>query len=254
MKKRLKHLLCCVADLLLPRLCIVCGERLIPAERHLCLKCLSDLPATYFWTQDHNQMADRFNSLLQERLEFSSPFQFEKYASAVSLLYYKDGDDFCHIPHEIKYQRNLSAGRYFGNMLGRKIAHSSFLNDVDTVIPVPLHWKRRWKRGYNQAEIIATPIAECLGATVRTDILYRARQTQTQTKLEIDEKRANVSGAFAVKEGITTNQEHIRHVLLVDDVFTTGSTLLACHTALRAVFPASEVRISVATLCFVGEG
>ena len=253
MKKKLKRLLFCVADLLLPRLCIVCGERLITAEKHLCLKCLSDLPSTYFWTQEHNQMSDRFNGLLQEKLELTLPFRFEKYAYAVSLLYYRDGDDFCHIPHEIKYHRNLSAGRYFGSMLGKRISQSAFLNDIDTVIPVPLHWSRKWKRGYNQAEIIATPIAECLGATVRTDILYRARQTQTQTKLDIDEKGANVSGAFAVRDGNSINQDDIRHILLVDDVFTTGSTLLECFWTLRSVFPPT-VRISVATLCFVGEG
>ena len=251
MRKTISHMLHCVADLLIPRFCIVCGERLLLNEKLLCLGCLSDMPKTYFWTLEHNEMADRFNSLLQEKLELRSPFQFEKYTYAVSLLYYKDGGPFCHIPHEIKYQRNLSAGRYFGNMLGTKIAQSSFLNDVDTVIPVPLHWKRQWKRGYNQAEVIAIPIAECLGATVRTDILYRTRQTKTQTKLSIEEKATNVSGAFAVKEGITANQENIRHILLVDDVFTTGSTMMACYEALRSIFPPS-VRISVATLEFVG--
>ena len=251
MKKGLKHLLCCVADLLLPRLCIVCGERLIPAERHLCLKCLSDLPATYFWTQDHNPMADRFNDMLQARLSLNSTFQFEKYAYAVSLMYYKEGGDYCQIQHEIKYEGNRGAGQYFGRYLGQKIAQSSFLNDIDTVIPIPLHWTRGWKRGYNQAEIIARPIAECLGATVRTDILYRTRVTKTQTKLSIEEKAANVSGAFTIKGGNSINVDNIRHILLVDDVFTTGSTALACYIALREVFPPT-VRISIATLCFVG--
>lgn len=242
-----------MADLLLPRLCIVCGERLITAEKHLCLKCLSDLPSTYFWTQDHNPMADRFNDLLQARLTLNSTFQFEKYSYAVSLMYYKEGGDYCQIQHEIKYEGNRAAGQYFGRMLGQRIAQSSFLNDIDTVIPVPLHWRRQWKRGYNQAEIIARAVAECLGATVRTDILYRTRQTKTQTKLSIEEKAANVAMAFGVRDSFLFNPDCIRHILLVDDVFTTGSTLMACFTALRSVFPPS-VRISVATLAFVGGG
>ena len=251
MKKKLKHLLCCVADLLLPRLCIVCGERLITAEKHLCLKCLSDLPSTYFWTQDHNPMADRFNDLLQARLTLNPISQFEKYAYAVSLMYYKEGGDYCQIQHEIKYEGNRAAGLFFGRMLGQKIVQSPFLNDIDTVIPVPLHWRRQWKRGYNQAEIIARAVAECLGATVRTDILYRTRQTKTQTKLSIEEKAANVAMAFGVRDSFLFNPDCIRHILLVDDVFTTGSTALACYAALREALPTS-VRISIGTLCFVG--
>lgn len=252
MMKRLSYMLCCVADLLLPRSCIACGEKLLLNEKHLCLGCLSDMPKTFFWTQKHNPMADRFNELLQKSLVLTSPFRFEKYVYAVSLIYYRDGDNFCHIPHEIKYHRNLAAGQYFGNMLGKKIAQSAFLNDVDTVIPVPLHWKRRWTRGYNQAEVIAGAVAECLGATVRTDILYRTRHTQTQTRLSIDEKGSNVAGAFAVRNGFPLNPDGFRHILLVDDVFTTGSTLHACFSALRSVFP-PNVRISIATLAFVGK-
>ena len=196
-------------------------------------------------------MADRFNDLLQARLTLNPISQFEKYAYAVSLMYYKEGGDYCQIQHEIKYEGNRAAGQYFGRMLGQKIVQSPFLNDIDTVIPVPLHWRRQWKRGYNQAEIIARAVAECLGATVRTDILYRTRQTRTQTKLSIEEKAANVAMAFGVRDSFLFNPDCIRHILLVDDVFTTGSTALACYAALREALPTS-VRISIGTLCFVG--
>ena len=196
-------------------------------------------------------MADRFNDLLQARLILNPISQFEKYAYAASLMYYKEGGDYCQIQHEIKYEGNRAAGQYFGRMLGQRIAQSSFLNDIDTVIPVPLHWRRQWKRGYNQAEIIARAVAECLGATVRTDILYRTRQTKTQTKLSIEEKAANVAMAFGVRDSFHFNPGCIRHILLVDDVFTTGSTALACYAALREALPTS-VRISIGTLCFVG--
>ena len=145
-------------------------------------------------------------------------------------------------------------------MLGEKIARSEFYDDVDIIIPVPLHWRRRWKRGYNQAEIIAKGISEAACIPIRSDILKRTRHTRTQVSLDIPQKTANVTGAFSISRSFQKrcasntgeNIEDIRHILLVDDVFTTGSTLTACFTALRSVFPPS-VRISVATLGFVGE-
>ena len=147
-------------------------------------------------------------------------------------------------------------------MLGQRLAGSQLFNDVDMVIPVPLHRLRRWKRGYNQAEIIGGEVAAALGVHLRTDILVRKRRTQTQTQLSIEEKAANVAGAFEVSDGakrvygIAPHDDSSRcgmpcHILLVDDVFTTGSTLGECFRALRSAFPA-EVRISVATLAFVG--
>jgi len=119
---------------------------------------------------------------------------------------------------------------------------------VDCVVPVPLHWKRKWKRGYNQAEIIAGEVALALHAEADKGILRRKRNTMTQTRLDVKGKEENVKDAFeAVAEG-----KDFRHILLVDDIFTTGSTLFACFAALRFVFPPG-VRISVATLGFVGE-
>ena len=166
--------------------------------------------------------------------------------------------------------RSVSAGlpgRFFAAMLGERVAAAEWLSDVDTVVPVPLHWTRRLRRGYNQAEVIASEIAKALGARLRTDILKRRRRTSTQTKLGIKEKARNVSGAFAVSRkfrrrfhnpeilnsaslnGISgeRNSMNIRHILLVDDVFTTGSTLYNCWRPLHDFF-GPQVRISIATL------
>lgn len=241
-------------EILLPRQCITCGRRLLLEEKHLCLECLADLPQTYFWTMSHNPMADRFNENIQKDIETDEDDGLhERYAYAAALFFYHSEAQYRLIPYQIKYHGNIRAGRYFGRMLGNRLASSELFEDVDMVVPVPLHWTRKWKRGYNQAEVIAEAVAEALGAPMRTDLLRRRKRTTTQTRMEVEDKRKNVAEAFVSTPSLAdiAAQEGIRHLLLIDDVFTTGATLHACFAALRTVLPAS-VRISVATLGFVG--
>ena len=242
-----------LTDLMLPRTCLVCGRKLGLQEEHLCLYCLAEMPRTYFWDRSHNPMADKINGLIQEGLEASVPDgstdrrMLERYAYACALFFFQDEGDYRNILYSLKYGGNTAAGEHFGKMLGRKMASAAHFADVDAIIPVPLHWTRRWKRGYNQAEHIAVGVSEAMGIELHTDILFRRKRTATQTKVDVKQKRRNVLGAFeAVKKGHEPS-----HILLVDDLFTTGSTLGACFQALRSVFP-PEVRISVATLAFVG--
>lgn len=263
-----RHLSACL-DMLLPRTCIVCGKNLLVNEIHICLQCAIDLPLTYFWDRTHNPMADRFNEKLQEWLEAfweglerqdTDADAYERYSYASALFFYNEESDYKNITRELKYNGNIPAGRYFAGMLGSRMASCGHFRDVVMVIPVPLHWKREWSRGYNQAEVIAEEIAESLGAAMRNDILRRVRNTKTQTKLDVEGKAANVKEAFAIRDkqilldaiaSCCVGGNQTGHILLVDDVFTTGSTLMACFTALRTIFP-SSVRISIATLGFVG--
>lgn len=241
-------------EILLPRQCITCGRRLLLEEKHLCLECLADLPQTYFWTMSHNPMADRFNENIQKDIETDEDDGLhERYAYAAALFFYHSEAQYRLIPYQIKYHGNIRAGRYFGRMLGNRLASSELFEDVDMVVPVPLHWTRKWKRGYNQAEVIAEAVAEALGAPMRTDLLRRRKRTTTQTRMEVEDKRKNVAEAFVSTPSLAdiAAQDSVRHLLLIDDVFTTGATLHACFAALRTVLPAS-VRISVATLGFVG--
>lgn len=264
-----RHLSACL-DMLLPRTCIVCGKNLLVNEIHICLQCAIDLPLTHFWDRTHNPMADKFNEKLQEWLEAfweglerqdTDADAYERYSYASALFFYNEESDYKNITRELKYNGNIPAGRYFAGMLGSRMASCEHFRDVGIVIPVPLHWKREWSRGYNQAEVIAKEIAERLGAVMRNDILERVRNTKTQTKLDVEGKAANVKEAFAVRDrqilldaigSSCKDGGRPGHILLVDDVFTTGSTVLACFTALRAAFP-SSVRISIATLGFVGD-
>ena len=291
-----------LGDLLLPRVCAVCGRPLLACERHLCLECEAGLPFTRFESVRHNPMADKFNALVEA----------PEYVRAFALFYYQAG--YQNITQEVKYRRNFGIGRWFGRLLGERMAPSGILSAPSailsapsailsapsvilsaseesspslTVVPVPLHWTRRWQRGYNQAEVIGRELASALGAAFEPALLRRVRRTRTQTRLSATERAGNVSGAFKVSEraarrviaGFEADAKGSRvqitgnlhpdslispfpganqgcfapglpEILLVDDVFTTGSTLAACYNALREAF-GDSVRISVATLAYV---
>lgn len=242
----LKTSLSALADLLLPRVCVTCGRLLIPQEKHICLNCLADLPETHFASFGHNPMADKFNARI-------AGDDYEPYAHAAALFHYSAESKYSRITQALKYHRDFGAGRFFARLLGTRLAASEAFSDVDLIAPVPLHWTRLWSRGYNQAEIIARELEKALHVPCRSDILIRCRRTGTQTKLSGDEKAVNVAGAFtATKRAVSLAQGNgLRHILLVDDVFTSGATLGECHKALRKVF-GPETRISAATLAYAG--
>lgn len=237
-----------LADLVLPRVCTVCGTRLLPSEHCVCTVCLSDVPYTHFESVSHNPMADRFNAAIDQKAG-------RRYEYAAALFYYTGADGYSLITRSLKYNGNLESGRFFGRLLGERIASSALFADATVIVPVPLHWTRRWKRGYNQAEVIAASVASAsascgLALYVDGKSLKRIRRTKTQTRLAVADKKANVCRAFAVHRA-SAALRGASHVILLDDVFTTGSTLAACYEALRSVL-GEKVRISVITLGFVG--
>ena len=169
MKRDVGYWMRAAADMILPRVCVVCGRRLLLQEKHICLGCAADMPFTRFETMSHNPMADRLNEVIQRHLAADGvssrlPQSYERYAYASALFLYKEDNGYKRIPYQIKYHGNLTVGRHFGRMLGQRLAGSQLFNDVNMVIPVPLHRLRRWKRGYNQAEIIAGEVAAALKA------------------------------------------------------------------------------------------
>lgn len=235
----------CLGDLVMPRVCAVCGTELLPQEEDMCTVCLADLPLTRYAARSHNPMADLFNARIQERDRFP-----EMYAYACALFFYSPESPYSALTRELKYDGAVAMGRRISAMLASELAASPLYGDVDLVVPVPLHRSRLRKRGYNQAEVIAREIAKVLGARLDTSVLRRVRNTRSQTGVSVVEKAGNVSGAFLATLPDPASASMPRHVLLVDDLFTTGSTLSECHSALRRVFP-SGVRISAATLGFV---
>lgn len=266
-----RQILQAVGDLLMPRECIVCGRPLLKDERHLCIWCRSDLPQTFFHLQGRNAMADKFNLLVQRHIEsgigavqdHGTPPEgqepvprYTPYVWAVALFFYRSKTGYRKITQSLKYHGKLSAGRFFSRMLAERLKESPYLGETDAVVPVPLHWTRRWSRGYNQAEVIARELVRCgIGGTMVPDLLRRNRRTRTQTKLSVGQKADNVKGAFSVRR--KTAERLVAgcgpgplNVLLVDDVFTTGATLFACWKALKEWNP--DVRVCIVTLGYVG--
>ena len=235
-----------IADLALPRVCVICGRTLNLTEETICICCQADLPLTHFWEMSRNPMADKFNSFVAGSPDTEGK---ERYCYAAALVYYKKDSDYRHIPQSLKYRADLKSGRHFAGMLADRLASAPWFADVDTVVPVPLLWRRKWRRGYNQAEVIARAVASRLGAEV-LDILVRRRATSTQTKLDTEARAANVKGAFKMSGRKIKRQPG--HLLLIDDVFTSGATAHECYCALRDRF-GYEVRISVATLAYASD-
>lgn len=234
-----------LSDLVMPRECLVCGRPLGAFEQHLCLRCAAGLPRTYYWARPHNPMADELNALLERLRPDGAPMP---YVYAAALLFYHHENLYKQIPKALKYGRDLQAGRYYASLLGKAMAVAPHWADVDAVIPVPLHWLRRWKRGYNQAGVIAAQLALALHARYLPGALRRARRTRSQTALDAGDRFRNVNGVFRPCRPAAL--AGFRHVLIVDDTFTTGATLAACYLALRAALGPGP-RISVATLSVV---
>ena len=226
-----------LADMVWPRRCGVCGGFLDTEERYVCAECLKDMPLTYFWSWRANPA----EQILWARTYLEG---------VVSLFYYSRDNDYKELLHAVKYGGNVATGRWLGRILGEKMREAAYpLPDV--IVPVPLHWRRQWKRGYNQAEVIARGISEGLSGDipVLTGILRRVRYSTSQTRMSVGSKWENVSGSFVLIDNITAAERLSgRHVLLVDDVLTTGATVEACWDALRVI---PDVRVSYASIAFV---
>ncbi len=228
------------ADFLYPRRCAVCGKTLDTRQRCLCENCLEDIPLTYFWNWRENPA----EKMLWGRCQFET---------VSSLLYYRRESAYSSLTPQVKYLGKRELGLFLGEMLGNFLAGSN-VPPVDYLIPVPLHPLRKWKRGYNQAEIIATGIMKGLRKEHRdgppflaTDILFRKKWSRSQTGIDVGNKWENVTDAFALREknaGILKN----RHILIIDDVLTTGATAEACWNALSGI---EDIRLSYAALAFV---
>ena len=226
MKRRFFHHF---IDLLYPNLCLICNESLMSTENQLCLSCFSKMPKTNYHLLQDNPVEKRFwGKVPVER--------------ATSYLFFQKGSDFQKLIHELKYRGNKEVGVTMGKFAADDLLDSDDFKSLDLIVPVPLHEKKEAKRGYNQSEMICNGIAEILGKPVVTGNLYRTAENTTQTRKSVFERFENTQGIFGLKNPAEFEGKHI---LIVDDVLTTGSTVEAC---IQALLQAKNTRISVFTL------
>lgn len=215
------------AHLLFPNLCEGCGQPLLKGEEVVCLRCESLIPFTNFHLQTENETV----------LRLSGRFPFQH---AMSLTYFTNESLIQHILHGLKYKSKKRNGIYLGKELGKRIKLANW--NIDAVIPVPLHPKKEAARGYNQCDLIAEGVSNTLPISVYGNHLKRIKNTTSQTDKTRAERIENVSGAFSV---IKSEKLAGKHLLLVDDVLTTGATLESCATTLLYI---PNVKISIATI------
>lgn len=219
-----------ITSLVAPRTCPVCGEKLPRENIAVCTLCEVTAPLTNLWQECHNAMTERFWGML--------PIE-----RAAALFWYVEGSPWRKAIHRFKYFGAWLTAYDMGRWMGRELRESGNFDDIDVVVPVPLHWLRRMWRGYNQSEYIAKGIADSLGVKVDTRSVKRYRYNRSQTSQHRTERWDNVEGIFRVKRARHLNGKHI---LLVDDVFTTGATIMSLgETILNAT---TDCRLSVATL------
>lgn len=218
-------------SLFLPHRCPGCSNRLSNATESICLRCLSTLPATGYFHQVGNPV---------ERLFWGRA----KIDAAGSLFYFSRGSTIQRMLHALKYHGNRSVGRQLGSMLGGTLKRGTRFHPVDAIIPIPLHAARLRQRGYNQAACIAHGLSESTAYPVWEDLVIRVRQTETQTRKSRVDRWDNLAGGFRLRG---PDRIKDRHLLLVDDVITTGASLEACATAIIEAAPAS---LRIATIAY----
>ena len=216
-------------SLLFPRCCVVCDRPLAKGEECICTVCNINLPRTNYHLRKDNPV---------ERL-FWGQIPLER---ATSFFFYEKGSDFRLILHRLKYGGQKEIGAIMGRYMAAELLSSHFFQGIDVIIPIPLHKKKQQIRGYNQSEWIARGITAVTGIPIDTESILRKKNTETQTRKSVFERRDNVEGIFELQHPETLAGKHI---LIVDDVLTTGSTTLACASCLVDV---EDIRISILTL------
>ncbi len=220
-----KTLLGDLADVLFPASCAGCNRALARSEEVICTNCLTRLPRFDDSQELENRLAGRI-----------------PVAAIAGYLKYETGGLTQRLLHRLKYRGQRQIGLILGTQFGAWLRQQPFWQEVEAIIPLPLHPTKEKKRGYNQSALLAQGISDATGLPVLIDVVQRLRPSASQTRKSREERWLNVAGIFAVKDGTAMAG---RHVLLVDDVLTTGATLEACG---QTLLEAGAEKLSLAVL------
>ena len=221
-----------LVDLIAPRACVVCGGRLGIHEFFLCGSCNLQLPRTNYADNPYeNDMARLFwGQLPVER--------------CAALFFYQGGSGPSQILYELKYKNHPEIGEFFGTMMAEEWNDTGFFEGIDLIVPVPLAKERQRQRGYNQSLHIARGIGSVTRLPIVTNAVSREQFVESQTQKDRWQRNENVEGCFRLNDGSALKG---RHVLLIDDVVTTGATICSCG---REMLKAGDVRFSILTIGF----
>lgn len=217
--------------LFFPHNCIGCGTDNLSDDELLCSRCLYDLPETNFFQSKNNPVEKTFFGRLNIEAA-ASGFYFTKDSLLQKLMI------------ELKYKNNKDVGYYLGKMIGKMLNESNSFNNVDAIVPLPLNPKKEMKRGYNQAKIICDGIVSAFNKPVLDKAVVRIHFTDTQTRQDRIHRWQNMENVFAVND---IKAIEGKHILLVDDVITTGATLEACG---KEILNVPNTRLSVTSVAY----
>ena len=220
-----------LSQLFFPHICLGCGTDILSVHTVLCARCIERIPVTNF----HRTPGNEVERIFYGRIPVMQ---------AGSYCYFSKGSVIQQLLHHLKYKGNSSAGIFAGRLIGESILASGRFNQVNALVPLPLFPSRERKRGYNQAEILCEGISDVTGINVLRDVVSRLSASQTQTHKNRVERWQNMEGSFVVKDTTALNSKHL---LLVDDVITTGATLEACG---QELLRAGAGSLSVFTLAY----
>jgi ComF family protein len=217
--------------LFFPELCAACGQNLFKSETLICTNCIYHLPRTNFHIDTQNKMAR----------QLWGRFKFEQ---AIAFVYFQKGSRVQNLMHELKYNKKPDVGIRMGELYAWQLSRTEVWNKPDMIIPIPLHPKRFKKRGYNQSEQISKGLSSILNLPMSTNNLVREENTESQTKKSRFARYENLKGAFIIKN---PSELFNKHILLVDDVMTTGATMEACSIELLKI---EGLKVSICTLAY----
>ena len=220
-------------DIILPRHCVVCGEVLSAQERDICLNCLYRLP--------------KVEPARIEEIEKSFWGKIE-IQRAASYMYYRKSSAYSNLLHHMKYRNHPEVGERIAYIAANELKECSFFDGIDAIIPLPLSKKKKKERGYNQCDYIADGISRATGIEVIKNAVTRVKANESQTHKSREERWQNVEGIFALS---TPQAIEGKHILLVDDILTTGATLCSCASSIQL---ACNCRVSIFTIGYSHDG